>query len=304
MLRNQDLNLLPVLDTLIREEHLSRAAERLSMSQPAVSNALKRLRLSYGDELFVRTGRGLKPTPRALELHAKLAPALAAIGETYETEEFDPATYKRTVDIVMNSATEVIAMPGVMEQIRKIAPSFVIRIHSEHMSDVATRLKDGRLTFAVDYTQMPQDEFDSAYLTQTNLIAICAPNHPVAGKAVTKCEFEDLRHVSQTPRHYAFAHKADTPLEHMMGRDMPNRNIMCFASNLLSVPGIVAQTDLVAVVASNLAQPYLEDGRLETFELPFKAPPLTFHLFWHNSRSNDPAHRWMVDRIIAASEEL
>jgi len=99
MLRNQDLNLLPVFDALMQEEKLSRAAERLSMSQPAVSKALQRLRLSFKDELFVRTRRGLKPTPRAFELHRSLAPALETIRQSYDASPFEAEKVERVFNV-------------------------------------------------------------------------------------------------------------------------------------------------------------------------------------------------------------
>ena len=88
MLRNQDLNLLPIFDALMQEQQLSRAAERLCMSQPAVSNALKRLRISFRDDLFVRTRRGLKPTQRAVELHEAIAPVLESLSHTFDDQTF------------------------------------------------------------------------------------------------------------------------------------------------------------------------------------------------------------------------
>jgi DNA-binding transcriptional LysR family regulator len=165
MLRNQDLNLLPIFDALVRERQLSRAAEALSMSQPAVSNALKRLRLSFKDDLFVRTRQGLVPTERALELHALIGPALNLVQRSFESELFDPLTSDRVINISMNTTMETLFLADFIKPLRQAAPQLRFRFFPDYLPEIPARLKDGRLNYAVEYIPLPEDKFDSVVLS-------------------------------------------------------------------------------------------------------------------------------------------
>ncbi|MBK6512414.1 MAG: LysR family transcriptional regulator [Haliea sp.] len=123
------------------------------MSQPAVSNALKRLRISFRDDLFVRTRRGLKPTQRAVELHEAIAPVLESLSHTFDDQTFSPEVSDRTLDISMDIAAEYVFAPDVLGILLPVAPNLRIRFHPDHIPDIAGRLKDGRLNYALGMGQ-------------------------------------------------------------------------------------------------------------------------------------------------------
>jgi DNA-binding transcriptional LysR family regulator len=307
MLRNQDLNLLPIFDALIREQQLSRAAEKLSMSQPAVSNALKRLRLSFKDDLFVRTGRGLQPTQRALELHSMISPALGMIRQGFDDQDFEPMTFDRAIDISMNVAAEPIWLPSLMEELRAHAPNLVLQVHPAHLSDIPGRLKDGRLSYALEYLPLPPDHFDSKLVIQEDLMVICSATHPVLKDRITLQQFETLPQVSLVPRSSLIPQqnsRRGTPIEQILGRDLPPRNVLCHVSSFSAIPTIVAVTDLIAVVPGRLAQPLIDTGQLRSFDVPFPCPKLTIRLYWHKSRSSDPSHAWFIQQIENSAKNL
>lgn len=307
MPRNQDLNLLPIFDALVREENLSRAAERLGMSQPAVSKALQRLRLSFGDDLFVRTRRGISPTPRALELHRAFAPALDMIRQTYDAAPFSARDVDRTFNISMNNTVELLTLPQIMNTLGETAPTANIKIHPEHISDIPMRLKDGRLDYAIDFVPLPEKEFASHRVVTETLKTICAPDHPLAGRRVTQQQAQTLRHVSSMPRSAYLAPQSNqllTPIEHLLGTSLPERKIVCHASGFVAIPEIVAHSDLVAIVPTRLAAPYLATGRLATLDLPIETPAFDLFLFWHRSRDSDPAHAWFADLLIGVTSSL
>lgn len=300
MLRNQDLNLLPIFDALMQEQHLSRAAERLCMSQPAVSSALKRLRISLKDDLFVRTRRGLKPTQRAMELHAAVAPALETLSHTFDDRTFHPADSDRTLDVSMDIAAEYVFGPSIIRVLRPLAPNIKIRFHPDYTPEIPGRLKDGRLNYALEYGAFPDDEFDSIHFATESLSVICAANHPLLRGEITLEQYCDLEHISLIPRPGSSTGqmgKDETPVEHILGTSLPKRRIGLRVSSSLAVPSIVASSDYIATLSTRVVMPLVESGALQRLRPPFESPDFEFRLHWHKSRANDPFHLWLIQQI-------
>ena len=256
-LRSLDLNLLPVFDALMREQHLSRAADALAMSQPAVSNALKRLRTSFKDDLFVRTSRGLKPTSRARELHSAIQPALQMIQQGVVAPEFEPASSDLTLNLSMNAATEYLIAPYMMAWLRQEAPNMKVKLHPDHLDDIPAQLKDGLLDYAIEYVPYADSQFREQILARENLNVICAKHHKQLQGAISLEQFETTPQVTLVPRSsqaHKQSHLRGTPIEQLMGGNLPQRNITMHVSSFVAIPDIVASTDLIAVVPSRLSQ--------------------------------------------------
>lgn len=306
-MRNQDLNLLPIFDTLMKEQHLTRAAERLNMSQPAVSNALKRLRHSLGDELFVRTGRGLTPTDRANELHAYFGPALGLIRTGYDGPAFAPEALDRTIDISINNALEHIWSPSLFRKARARAPHVKWKLHADYWGEIPLRLKDGRLSFAIEYSSLPEETFSSRLLLTEKLVVICAASHPNIQGTITLEQFSTLPQVSLIRRPGLISaqnNRRSTPLEFILGPNMPERNVVLQMSSFISLPQVVANTDLIATVPWRVAQPYIDSGQIQILALPFESPLITLRLYWHKSRDTDLGHNWLVNFLYDTAQEL
>lgn len=303
MLRNQDLNLLPIFDALIQERQLSRAAEKLCMSQPAVSNALKRLRLTFKDDLFVRTRSGLVPTERALELHELVSPALALIGQSLDSGVFDPIESERLINISINTTAETLFFARFAEQIRPLAPKIRFQLVPDYLPEIPARLKDGRLNYAIEFAPLPPESYDSLPLYQETLVAVCAPDHPtLTSNAITLEEYKTLKHVSITPRSSftpAENARALTPVEQVVGKELPDRKIAMSVTNILSIPEIVAATDLIGTVGRAVAAPFVEKGILRELQLPFGSTNYDIALYWHKSRATDPLHKWLVSQFLS-----
>ncbi|OUS26941.1 hypothetical protein A9Q99_17160 [Gammaproteobacteria bacterium 45_16_T64] len=294
-LRSLDLNLLPVFDALVCEQHLSRAAERLAMSQPAVSNALKRLRVMFNDELFIRTARGLTPTPRAFQLHDSLQPALAAIKDSCVNQTFDATTNDQCVQVAMNAASEYLIAPALITALRKDAPYMQLKIYPDHLEDMLRQLKQGTLDFALDYVEHDPLEFRSQALVEEGLAVICSRDHGVIQGKVSLKQFETLPQVTIIPRSTLAEGKTKrkgTPIEQLMGEDVPQRNLAMFVSSFVVVPDVVANSDLIAVVPKRLVEHYHSIDKLQVLPLPFAYPNANIRLVWHKNRDNDVAHQW------------
>lgn len=307
MLRNQDLNLLPVFDALIKEQKLSAAAISLGMSQPAVSHALKRLRATYEDQLFVRTGQGLRPTDRALEIHAGIAPALESIRQSYQTSEFAPNTLAREINVVMNGSLELMTSGLMARRLRSRAPNLQVKIHSDLLPDIPARLKDGRLQYAVEYIPIAGNDFSSQLLAQEKLVVIASVDNKHVKGRLTLQQYKDLPHVSLTPRVSPIEtqnYRQGTPVEHLLNFEIPDRQIVAWASNYMSLPEIVSQSDLIATVPSRLASEHVRAGSIKYFPLPFDHHGYEYRLYWHKSVDNDLGHRWLVDQWLEIAQEI
>lgn len=296
-LRSLDLNLLPVFDSLMREQHLSRAAEQLAMSQPAVSNALKRLRISFKDELFVRTARGLSPTTRAYELQQAIQPALHMIQSGCIATEFIAESSEQTLSISMNAASEYLISPYLYKWLQTSAPKMKLQLQPDYLEDIPALLKDGRLDFALDYVGFNDSQIHSDVVAQEDLVVICAQDHPELQGAINLQQFESLPQASLVPRS-SQTHKQSqlrgTPIEQLMGNDLPKRNLILHVSSFVALPNIVAGSELIAIVPKRIAQHYnlSHPNTLQCLAIPFTYPQVEMKLLWHKSRSNDPAHQW------------
>lgn len=295
-LRSLDLNLLPVFDVLMSEQHLSRASERLAMSQPAVSNALKRLRETFNDELFVRTSRGLKPTPRAIALHEAVLPALRQIQLGCDEQEFDATKSSQTMRLTMNAAVEYLFGPDFIQDVRRKAPFMKLQLHPDHLEEIPRLLKEGRLDVVLDYVGYNEACFRKQTLVQEDLTVICAANHPEVKGSISIEQFETLPQVTLVPRSnymQSDSGRSGTPIEQLMGATLPHRNVFMYVSSFVAVPAIVLQSDLIAVVPERLVKQFYLADQLQQLPLPFPYPKANIQLIWHKSRDNDPAHQWL-----------
>lgn len=306
-LRALDLNLLPVFDALMREQHLSRAAEHLAMSQPAVSNALKRLRQTFNDDLFVRTAKGLKPTVRAQELQQAIQPALRLIQTGCMESNFDPSSNEQTLKMSLNSATEFLIAPLIHSWLQAEAPRMKLQLQPDHLDDIPAQLKEGRLDFALDYVGFGDDQFKSLLLIEEDLVVISRAQHPHLNGQITLEQFETLPQVSLSPRS-SLAHKQShlrgTPIEQLMGKDLPHRNLTMHVSSFVSIPNIIVQSDLIAIVPKRIAQHFNKSQQdndhksaLQCLALPFNYPKVGMQLLWHKSREHDMAHLWVREKM-------
>ncbi|WP_430461728.1 LysR substrate-binding domain-containing protein [Thalassolituus sp. LLYu03] len=297
-LRHLDLNLLPVFAALMEEQHLTRAAERLFLSQPAVSNALKRLRLQLADDLFVRTATGLKPTPRAMQLYAKVRDGLELIEQGWaQQQSFDPVNGRQTFRISANGAVEFMAAPWLMRELRQRAPGIALMIETDQTDDIGPRLQDGRLDLAIDYIDQPQPGLNHQPLVTEPLVVIAARRHPQFSPELTFDAFRSLDHVSLLPRN-----RQGTPIEQLMGHKELKRSVKLWVSSFVAIPPVVANTDLIAVVPQRLAQQAPWADALQQAPLPFDCPPVALQLIWHQSRERDQAHLWLREQLLSLSQ--
>lgn len=285
-----DLNLFVVFDAIYTERNLTRAARVLFVTQPAVSNALKRLRLVFNDPLFVRTKHGVTPTPVADNISGSIKDALHLLNISLtEGETFAPGSSDKTFKFSVHDYDEAILIPRLMEQLAVLAPGVSIECYSVARGDLESELSSGSLDFALDVPLFSAPQLCREQLGMERYVCMVRPDHPELGSNLTLKQYLELEHIHVSGRRMGVGH-VDMALE-MLGL---RRTIKLRMKNYMAGPQVVAATDLALTLPSNLASMY----EMKTFEMPFKVETLNQYLYWHRSADQDQANIWMRNILL------
>jgi len=293
---NFDLNLLRVLDALLRERNVSRAAERLSLSQPAVSNALNRLRELLDDPLLVRVGRAMQPTPRALSLETPIRDALQQIEHTLNAGDFfDPATSRQRFVIAVTDYVELICMPRLMAHLAQVAPGVQLAIEHLTPSLPAEALDNGELDLVLGrFVEVPTRFHTRRWASETLQVAL-RQSHPLADEALDLDRFLRLRHL--------WVHGGQTRgmVDQWLEEHGLSRDVVYTTPNYLQAAHIVASSDLAAVLPTQLARYFAELMPLRLFELPFDLGSFRLDIVSVAQRERDAALQWLIEQIVVVA---
>jgi DNA-binding transcriptional LysR family regulator len=295
-LRHFDLNLLRVLDALLKERHVTQAAQRLGLSQPAVSAALARLREAFGDELFVKRPHGVEPTARALALEAPLALVLATIRERLlDAPGFDPATSARAFTLIVGEVGQAVFAPRLLARLRALAPQATVRFVYPDADTRLAMLEDGRADLAIG--PFPRWSDSDALFQQKlyarPLLGVARAGHPaLADGALTLARFAALDHAIVGARS-----DFDRLVEPALQRLKLARRVVAELGHVAGAAQALAALDLVAIVPATLAETWQREAGLQAFALPFELPPHEVKQFWHRTRHRDPAVTWLRELV-------
>ena len=291
-----DLNLLVTLDVLLTEGSVTVAARRLGLSQSAVSRALSKLRELFDDELFVRTGQGMRPTRRALDLAAPLRRALTQLGAVLDSHErFEPETAARSFEIAALDYTQLTLLAPWTTRLPALAPGVdvVIRqlsVHSKHdleSGDLDLYIAPRTRTVAgVVWTPLHDDDYTCVVWDQS----------PV--RRLTRKRFVGLDHVLVAPRERPGGAVDRALAEHELARRVSVR-----VSNFASAPDLLIGTQRVATLPRRLAKLFIERHPLRILEPPIALPRTTLCLGWHEVHREDPGHTWLRAQLLAQAKE-
>ncbi|WP_440959188.1 LysR family transcriptional regulator [Oceanicaulis sp. LC35] len=294
-LKNLDLNLLVVFEAVYSCANISQAARRLGMSQPTISNALRRLRESLDDPLFVRAGRGVEPTTRAVQMIGPVRDALQLIQNGVAPEEhFDPASTSRHFRIVVLDAMEPIVMPHVIRQIQKFKTVSIenLGILNTPMNE---GLNDGSLDLVISGFMLDSRETQCEALAPVHLSMVARKDHPDIEGEFTLDHFRKLGHVALLPQVRALSR-----LDEALRRFDIQRHVAYSVSKFWSFPHILMTTDLVAIMPTAFARAISRNYPLAIYDLPFDYPEERIYMTWKSSHTNDPAHKWLRAEIAVA----
>jgi DNA-binding transcriptional LysR family regulator len=297
-LKHLDLNLLVVFDVVYSTRNISRAAEQLSLSQPAVSNALARLRELIGDPLFVRARRGVEPTLKADEIAQTVREALAMLGQRLAPQSLDLSTYRRHFRIIMPDAFEPIMMPPVLRTITAQAPHVTVEGLSAFRTDTVKELRDGTVDLAVHVSPANEADIVSETIGSTDVVLLARRGHPGISGPLDASTMRTLPFVVLVPelRNMLF------PAASLLAQGMKRREIYS-ASKIWALPAIIERTDLVGILPRWFHREIADNFHIDAHELPVKVPDQPCSLIWHARNRADPGHIWLRDSLRATFRE-
>lgn len=292
-----DLSLLPILEALIEERHVSRAAIRLNRSQPAVSHALARLRDLFNDPLLVRSDGGLQPTARALQLVEPLGEALALIRSIVDQPLFDAEQCDRHFRLSISDYGTTILLPSLMSKVRRSAPRMDLTVVSYGRDRAITALLDGEIDLAVGvYPVLKQasgTDLRSALLFEDSFA--CLFDGAINGAAISLEDYLARPHVR-----VAVALHDDSEVDDALARLGSKRRIVLQVPHWSAAPEVVRGTDLILTAAKRSLK-RITPETLRRSPLPFQLGSFPFVQTWHRRRERDAAHRWLRDAVADAA---
>ena len=290
-LSDKDLNLFVVFDVIYTERNLTKSGEVLGITQPAVSNALSRLRENFNDELFVRTSKGMVPTPVAENMVNDIRQALDLIRNSIsESESFNPKTAKATFRISIGDTSEYRLLPQLIKNISNLAPGVDVESYLTPRTETPKELAAGNIDFAIDPPIHSDPNLRNKKIYQDDYVLVVNKKHPIAKKKKISLEdYLNLSHIHISKRASGLGH-VDTTLNRLG----LTRRIALRAQHFLVAPYIIDQSNLAMTTIKSFSR-----GReLKVFQLPFKINPLVLHLYWHVNKDMDPANKWMRELIL------
>lgn len=305
-LESLDLNLLLVFDALAAERSVTQAAAKIGVSQPALSNALARLRTLFRDPLFERAGGQMQPTPRARQLLVPLSEAISKLREALETQvAFRPEASEREFLIATNDYVDALLLPRLVHRLQRDAPSIAVRtVRTDYLFlPPVERLQSGELDLALGFfgeTPRPNPGLLSKRLLSGRLVCILRAGHPRAGRKFTLRTFVEIPHVRVMYPGTERLGSIDTILR---SRGL-SRRIGVTVPHYLTIPAIVARSNLLGVVPEPMARRKARALRLKIFDPPLPLPDITVMMTWTDRSQLDRAHGWFRECIAAASASL
>ncbi|MBY8608803.1 MAG: LysR family transcriptional regulator [Burkholderia sp.] len=292
-LRNIDLNLLLVFDVLYRTRSATRAAESLHLTQPSVSNALKRLRTLFDDALFVKTADGMQPTPRADAIAIRVDEGLASLrGALQAGRSFDPATSTRTFRLYVNDLGQAIFIPPLVAQLHRVAPGIRIVTADPPLDAAQQMMKLGQIDLALGMFTGLHADFHQQRLFHETYVALVRNDHPAIGAALTVEQFFAADHVIYTPTAGSHA-RFEAMLDALSPHAGSTRRVTLQLAHSFGLERIVSSSDLVACIPSRLAHALSARDDVRAVPLPFDIAPADIAQFWHERFQRDEGHQWL-----------
>ncbi len=294
-----DLNLMPVFLALMDERNVTRAAERLGMTQPALSNALGRLRDVLQDPLFVRERYGMRPTQIAEELAPVVRNALAALDDAIVgQQEFDPVRATRQFTIAPNSYVEFVLMPIVVERLRERAPGIKLRLTPFGNELVDTGAVSGATEMVIGRVVDPPDNMVVQHLMDDSLACVVRSDHPDIGDTLSPEQYEAMKHVNVLP-----PGRMRAGLFQALQQRGLKRDVAVSVTHFLAVPEMIAVSDYCSILPRLICKQLSRDTRLKVLPPPVDLGTFPVELAWHVRYRSDPAHRWLRSLISDVARE-
>lgn len=300
-LRSVDLNLLTILEALLEEKHVTQAAEKLHMSQSAVSRALQRLRVLFNDPLLVKGAEGYSLSSRASKMSAELSVLLQSLSIMIQEPDFKPENSEGTLRFSGVDLDAWIDVPKFVGEITRLAPKLKIEV-SVSQADYFVQLSKGRVEFVVSGfdLEFDQENIHSSIVGDSELVIVMGKHHPLSGQEISMQDYLGAKH-----GFVAITGKGTTFLDSYLQTLGLKRNVVLKVSDFKSVVDYCEKTDVIFVLPLQLIKKTLIGRDVVTKTLPDKLhnPNVEFRLFWHARFHNDPMYKWIRKKLMDCKME-
>ena len=290
-----DLNLFNIFDVIYTERNLTKAGQILGITQPAVSNALARLREAFDDVLFTRTAQGMMPTPVAQHVIPSVRQALHLLrSSVQEGHNFDPSTSTKQFNFSIPDTMESFLLPLMIPYLKQNASGVTLRTYHHTVEEFVNDLTTGLLDLVVDSAQSVPQYIRHIKVAEDDYVCVANTNHSFIKSKLSLEQYASAQHISICSRDSGIAF-----LDTELARLGITRNIGLHSHTHFSMPPIVRNTDYIATVPRTLAVTVQQHIPVQVLELPIEVPPVQSYLYWHENLENDPANKWMRELTIS-----
>ncbi len=296
-----DLNLLLVFEAVMQERSVTRAAQRLSVSQSTISHALNRLRLALKDELFIRGSGEMRPTPRAIALSNAVIPTLTHIRAALAPTDFNPAKAAHTFQIAMTDYVATLHLEALVNIVRSRAPNIDLRIKLNVMQSAWSMLDKKEADLVVGMIDQPPDRFASELLYEDSVVVVMSPRNPLGRHPLTLENYAAGKHVyipvdGIIPTHMG---RIDRVLEL---KGLARRHVLTVSQFALAPP-IIFETDYIMSIPRRVGEMCRTRYKLRVVDCPVELPLQPTRVIWHPQLGNDAANRWMIGILHEVSSQ-
>jgi DNA-binding transcriptional LysR family regulator len=289
-----DLNLFAVFDAIYTAGSLTKAADVLCITQPAVSNSLSRLREMLNDPLFVRTGHTMTPTPAAQNIIGPARQALKMLRQSVqESHKFDPKGTEKNFSFSMRDLLEASFFPRLLNRLQDSAPNISLTNHLVSRDKIVSAMASGHLDFHADGVNFTDPHLCKELIAQDRYIVVARKNHPALTQGLTLDTFLSLGHINVSQRPKGLGH-----VDSVLSKMGLTRRVIMRSQHVMTVPSEIVKTDLISCLPYHFAKHF----DLSIYELPFDIDPLEYYLYWHVSADLDQSHLWMREQLLEVAK--
>lgn len=299
-----EMKLLENLVALVEEASVTRAAERMELSQPRMSNALRKLRQICGDPLLVRVGQQFIPTERAIDIAGRVRLGLAQIGGALQAPDaFDPSTSHRSFVVMMSDYTAALLLPEVMRRVSKVAPAIEISMLPMSHNLLQQGLDSGSCDLAFGYFKRLHPNLRLSNCFQDNAVCVAGPEFKGSGSSISMRAFLSARHVCMGDATDSTS-TIDVMCDQTLRKLGLSRKISVRCPTPMTVARIVSRTELIGMLPMRLARDYATSLGLRCLHPPFELPPFDVSMVWHERVQQNLAHAWLREQFRRTSAEM
>jgi DNA-binding transcriptional LysR family regulator len=300
--KHLDIYLLRCLQAFVEEAHVTKAAERMGSTQPAMSSVLRRLREIFNDPLLVRTEKGMVPTDRARELAASLRTAIDLIDNALTADRpFDPASAEMAFEVAASESVSFMLLPHLISRVRRLAPGVQLRVRIPDLQRARQNLEEGEIDLLLSFTRTAPDGLRSSALWSQKLVVIASRSHPV-GAGLTLEDY--LRWPHACHKLGRSGSSIEVAVDAVLQKMKQQRMVGVWLPSAISVPAVVSRTDFLATVPDGVARMFAPLLGLKTLPPPLALDDVQIGMYWHERMHKNPPHKWLRQLVRSVAGEL